>query len=139
MDICKLQAKTINLLEEIESAIIKHMRDKNISVYSFINHENPPMIILDDENKSKDKILALHFDGYTLGVMLESDLTPLRSKFLNKGKIFPNDEITDKEIDKLSEESTDGSNGFSLLVDNTFYPLETLLDVARYIERLNTF
>lgn len=136
MNIDELSTKVTNLIEEIEGAIIKHMNENNIQVYSFIDNENKPMIIIDDNYKTKDYIVALHFDGYTLGIMLESDLTPLRCQFLHKAKTFPFEDMTDREIEYLSEENENGWDGFSLLVDCALYPLDTLLDVAQYIEKL---
>ena len=137
MNVDELSAKVTTLIEEIEVAIIKHMKENDIQVYSFIDNKDKPMIILDDECKTKDYIVALSFSGYNLlGIMLESELTPLRCQFLNKAETFHFGDMTDSEIEYLRKESEDGWDGFSLLLDSTLYPLDTLLDVARYIEKL---
>ena len=134
MNVDELSTKVINLIEEVENTLINHMKENGVQIYSFIDNIDKPIIILDDKGKTKDTILAVQFDGYHLGAMLESDLTPRRREFLYKAKVFPYGDKTDRELDKLSEDSKDGFDGFCLFMESALYPLDTLLDVVQYIQ-----
>lgn len=114
----------------VEQEIINHMVERNVEIYSFVGNKEKPMIVI---GNLKEQVMALHYDGYSLGVMLESDLTPLRSKFLRKQSIYTTNDNVEKELEILSARTPNGSDGFILLTDNAAFPTDALLTIAYYL------
>ena len=129
--ILDIPIKRLNLINEIEDIIVKKMNDEGVGIYSFINEKEKLTVITDDN--INEVIVALHFNGETLGVMFESSLTPMRRAFLESASIVPFGKEYDEWFTKLQDEQEDAFDGFVLLRECLQYPTDSMYSILKYI------